>query len=78
MDATLLNNSAPEEAYKKFDILGDKHIEVLRKLTKQVQEARANNDEETVKRIVYEYDDAVNRSVPNAIENAFLTLQKSR
>ena len=61
MDATLLKNTAPEEAYKKFDILGDKHIDVLRKLTKQVQEARANSDEEAVKRLVFEFDESVNR-----------------
>jgi tetratricopeptide repeat protein 30 len=69
LDATLLKNSAPEEAYKKFDILGDKHIELLRKLTKQVQEARADHQEETVKRLVYEYDDAVNRQDYCAIRN---------
>ncbi|KAJ3272595.1 Tetratricopeptide repeat protein 30A [Terramyces sp. JEL0728] len=64
LDATLLKNSAPEEAYKKFDELADKHIDVLRKLTKQVQEARSNNDEESVKHVVLEYDEAVNRYIP--------------
>lgn len=61
MDATLVRNSAPEEAYKKFDDLGEKHIDVLRKLTKQVQEARTVHDEEGLKQLVFEYDDAVNR-----------------
>ncbi|KAJ3314377.1 Tetratricopeptide repeat protein 30A [Boothiomyces sp. JEL0838] len=69
LDATLLKNSAPEEAYKKFDELADKHIDVLRKLTKQVQEARSNHDEETVKRVVLEYDEAVNSY--NMVEKIF-------
>jgi tetratricopeptide repeat protein 30 len=64
LDATLLKYSAPEEAYAKFDELGDKHIDVLRKLTKQVQEARSNHDEETIKQAVTEYEEAVNRYIP--------------
>ncbi|KAJ3369056.1 Tetratricopeptide repeat protein 30A [Kappamyces sp. JEL0680] len=64
LDATLVRNSAPEEAYKKFDDLGEKHIDVLRKLTKQVQEARTVHDEEGLKQLVFEYDDAVNRYIP--------------
>ncbi|KAJ3038123.1 Tetratricopeptide repeat protein 30A [Rhizophlyctis rosea] len=64
LDATLLRQSAPEEAYKKFDDLANKHVDVLRKLTKQVQEARQNHDEEAVKRVVNEYDDAVERYIP--------------
>jgi tetratricopeptide repeat protein 30 len=64
LDATLLKYSAPNEAYKKFDDFGDKHIDVLRKLTKQVQVARSNHDEETVKKVVNEYEEAVNRYIP--------------
>ncbi|KAJ3278898.1 Tetratricopeptide repeat protein 30A, partial [Borealophlyctis nickersoniae] len=64
LEATLLRQSAPEEAYKKFDDLANMHVDQLRKLTKQVQEARQNHDEETVKRVVNEYDDAVERYIP--------------
>jgi tetratricopeptide repeat protein 30 len=64
LDATMLKYSAPEEAYKKFDDLGDKYIDLLRKLTKQVQEARSNHDEGAVKRIITEYEEAVNRYIP--------------
>jgi tetratricopeptide repeat protein 30 len=37
LEATILTQSSPEEAYRKFDILANKHIEILRKLTKQIQ-----------------------------------------
>ncbi|TPX62634.1 hypothetical protein PhCBS80983_g00262 [Powellomyces hirtus] len=64
VEASLLRQSSPEESYNKFDDLANKHADMLRKLTKQVQEARQNHDEETVKRVVNEYDDAVERYIP--------------
>ncbi|KAI8924341.1 hypothetical protein BC831DRAFT_501229 [Entophlyctis helioformis] len=51
LEATLLKHTSPEEAYKKFDDLANKHIDILRRHTKQVQEARSNHDEEAVKRV---------------------------
>ncbi|KAJ3183113.1 Tetratricopeptide repeat protein 30A [Geranomyces variabilis] len=64
VEASLLRQSSPEESYNKLDDLANKHADMLRKLTKQVQEARQNHDEETVKRVVNEYDDAVERYIP--------------
>lgn len=61
LDATLMKNASPEEAYKKFDDLANMHIDILRKLTKQVQEARVNHDEDLIKKVVVEYDEAVER-----------------
>jgi tetratricopeptide repeat protein 30 len=45
-------------------------VEVLRKLTKQVHEARQNHDEDSVKRLVNEYDDAVERYIPVLMSQA--------
>jgi len=39
-DATLMVQTAPEEAYRKFDDLSRKHIDSLRALTKNIQDAR--------------------------------------
>ncbi|KAJ3409648.1 Tetratricopeptide repeat protein 30A [Chytridiales sp. JEL 0842] len=64
LEATLLKQTAPEEAYKKFDDLANKHVDLLRKLTKQVQEARQNLDEDAVKRVVNDYDDSVEKYIP--------------
>ncbi|KAJ3193110.1 Tetratricopeptide repeat protein 30A [Irineochytrium annulatum] len=64
MEATLLRQSSAEVAYKKFDDLANKHVDTLRKLTKGVQEARQNMDEEAVKKVVNDYDDAVERYIP--------------
>lgn len=37
LDASIMVPTAPEEAYRKFDELSAKHIDQLRKLTKQIQ-----------------------------------------
>lgn len=38
-----------------------RHIESLRKLAKQLQEARQNHDDEGVKKAVNEYEEALER-----------------
>ena len=40
LDATLMVQTAPAEAYRKFDDLSKKHIDALRGLTKNIQDAR--------------------------------------
>eukprot|EP00128_Syssomonas_multiformis_P009164 Colp12_sorted_trinity150504_noHs@33263 len=64
LDAVITQQTSPEEAYRKFDDIASKYTDMLRKLSKQVQEARANHDDETVKRLVNEYDEAVERYIP--------------
>lgn len=61
IDASVQRIAAPEEAYRKYDILGDKHIEVLRKLTKQVQDAKDVGNAGELKKLVIDYDDEVDR-----------------
>ena len=61
MDALITQQTSPAEAYRKFDELGSRHIELLRKLTKTVQEARNNHDDEQVKGAVNEYEEVLER-----------------
>ncbi|KAJ1342444.1 hypothetical protein BSLG_002989 [Batrachochytrium salamandrivorans] len=70
LEATLLKQTSPEEAYKKFDDLANKHIDELRKLTKRVQEARQNHDNDTIKRVVNDYDEAVEKYIPILMSQA--------
>jgi len=37
LQATIMRSSSPEEAFRRFDDLGGRHVEVLRRLTKQIQ-----------------------------------------
>ncbi|CAG2055947.1 unnamed protein product [Timema podura] len=64
LDALITQQTSPEEAYRKFDEIASKHTETLRKLTKQVQEAKQNHDDESVKRHIVEYEDVLERYIP--------------
>lgn len=64
LDALITQQTSPEEAYRKFDDLANKHTEALRKSTKQVQEARLNHDDNAVKTAVNDYEEALERYVP--------------
>lgn len=64
LDASIMVPTAPEEAYRKFDELSAKHIDQLRKLTKQIQDARINRDNELVKNCLKKYDDELEKYIP--------------
>ncbi|KAM9360492.1 intraflagellar transport protein 70A isoform 2-T2 [Symphorus nematophorus] len=57
LDALLTCQTAPEEAFRKFDEMNGKLTEQLRKLGKQVlQDARLARDDEVQKKALQEYD----------------------
>jgi tetratricopeptide repeat protein 30 len=56
-----MQQTSPEDAYNKFDELASRHTETLRKLTKQVQEARQSHDDEMVKKAVNDYEDVLEK-----------------
>jgi len=64
LEATILTQSSPEEAYRKFDILSSKHIATLRTLTKAIQDARMAQDNNKIKDALKEYDDALEKYIP--------------
>ncbi|NXY50563.1 TT30A protein, partial [Ceuthmochares aereus] len=64
LDAIITCQTAPEEAFHKLDDLAGTLAEQLRKLMKQIQEARQNWDEEGVKKAANEYDETLDKYVP--------------
>ncbi|XP_029015021.1 tetratricopeptide repeat protein 30A isoform X2 [Betta splendens] len=56
LDALLTCQTAPEEAFRKFEEMNGKLTEPLRKLSKQVQEARLARDDEAQKKALQDYD----------------------
>ncbi|XP_040010653.1 tetratricopeptide repeat protein 30A isoform X3 [Xiphias gladius] len=56
LDALLTCQTAPEEAFRKFEEMNAKLTEQLRKLAKQVQEARMARDDEAQKKALQDYD----------------------
>ena len=53
-----------EEAYRKFDELSSKYIEKLRKLTKQIQDARLARDNEVIKNTLKVFDEELDKYIP--------------
>ncbi|XP_040209040.1 tetratricopeptide repeat protein 30A isoform X1 [Rana temporaria] len=64
LDAILVCQTSPEEAYAKLEQVAGMLTEQLRKLTKQVQEARHNRDDEAVKKAVNDYDEVLEKYIP--------------
>lgn len=64
LDAVITCQTAPEEAFIKLDGLAGMLTEQLRRLTKQVQEARHNRDDEAIKKAVNEYDETMEKYIP--------------
>jgi len=64
MGATIMVQTSPEEAYRKYDDLTNKHIDNLRKLTKAIQDARIARDNDLIKLSLQEYDEALERYIP--------------
>lgn len=61
MDAIITQQTSPDEAFQKFEIIASQLTERLRKLTKQVQDGRQTNDEESVKDAVKNYDEVIEK-----------------
>ncbi|KAL5018713.1 hypothetical protein ScPMuIL_004435 [Solemya velum] len=70
LEAVITRQTSPEEAYRKLDEMANKQTENLRKLTKQVQEARQSHDDETLKKAVNEYDEVLERYIPILMQQA--------
>ncbi|XP_036900276.1 tetratricopeptide repeat protein 30B-like [Sturnira hondurensis] len=64
LDAMITCQTAPEEAFIRLDGLAGTLTEQLRRLTKQVQEARHSRDDEAAKKAVNEYDDILEKYIP--------------
>ncbi|XP_017161659.1 intraflagellar transport protein 70A [Poecilia reticulata] len=56
LDALLTCQTAPEEAFRKFEEMNSKLTEQLRKLAKQVQDTRHTRDDEVQSKTLQDYD----------------------
>eukprot|EP00756_Hemistasia_phaeocysticola_P032202 Hpha_TRINITY_DN16397_c1_g11::TRINITY_DN16397_c1_g11_i1::g.62579::m.62579/K19683/TTC30, DYF1; tetratricopeptide repeat protein 30 len=64
LDGLITQQTSPAEAYRKFDLLSAKHVETLRRLTKQIQDAKQEQNTEGVKKALKEYDEALEEYMP--------------
>ncbi|KAG1657935.1 hypothetical protein FOA52_003014 [Chlamydomonas sp. UWO 241] len=70
LQAAIVMSSSPEEAFRRYDELGARHTEVLRRLTKQIQDARLARDNDIIKRTINEYDAALEAYIPGLMAMA--------
>merc|ERR1719343_1901117 len=77
LDALIMAQSSPEEAYRRFDELSAKHIEALRRGTKNIQDARRQRDQNSVKKYLSEFDEALAKYIPVLMgqANIFSTME---
>ena len=64
LDATIMVTTSPEEAYRKYDDLTEKHIVHLRNLTKSINDSRMARASEDMKSGLGEYDEALEAYMP--------------
>lgn len=64
LNATIMVPTAPAEAFRKFDDLTKKHIDGLRKMTKQIQDARVGRDNNAIRAALKKYDEGLEKFIP--------------
>jgi tetratricopeptide repeat protein 30 len=64
LEAAVLRGSQPDEALRRLDALAGRHTEVLRGLTKRIQDARLSRDNGAVRAAIQQYDDALDAYIP--------------
>lgn len=64
LDASLLAQTSPAEAYRRLDALTGVHVEALRRYTKAIQDSRLGGDADGVKRALKLYDEQLEKYIP--------------
>lgn len=70
LEAAVMRQKAQEESFRRFDELCSRHVDLLRRLTKQIQDARMARDNDAIKKAITEYDDALEAYVPGLMAMA--------
>eukprot|EP00056_Hartaetosiga_gracilis_P003970 m.69940 g.69940 ORF g.69940 m.69940 type:complete len:648 (-) comp11653_c0_seq1:1089-3032(-) len=64
LDALITQQTSPAEAFRMLDKMAKDHQATLRRLSKVVQDARAQSDDDAVKTAVNDYDISLDRYIP--------------
>ncbi|CAD7958369.1 unnamed protein product [Amoebophrya sp. A120] len=78
LDALILAQSAPEDAFKRFEELSGKHVDALRRGTKNIQDARRQRDQPLVKKHLAEFDDSLSKYIPVLMGQAKIYWEKEK
>ncbi|CAF0818713.1 unnamed protein product [Brachionus calyciflorus] len=64
LEAKIMQQTSPEQAYRKLEEMTLRQVERLRKLTKEVADVRKSQKEDSIKRAVQEYDENLEKYIP--------------
>lgn len=64
LEAVIMKQNSPEDALTKLDELASQHVDVLRRLTKDIQDARLARDNAAIKKAIGEYDEVLEAYIP--------------
>ncbi|KAK6105213.1 Tetratricopeptide repeat family protein [Brugia pahangi] len=70
IDALITQQTAPMDAYNKFEAISNEQINELRRLTKRMNEIRDGNDELIIQKTAKAYDDTMARYMPVLMSQA--------
>ncbi|VDK87520.1 unnamed protein product [Litomosoides sigmodontis] len=70
IDAVITQQTAPLEAYNKFEAIGNEQINELRKLTRRINEISHGNNEMIVQSAMKAYDDTMAKYMPVLMSQA--------
>mmetsp|Transcript_8897 Transcript_8897/g.15421 ORF Transcript_8897/g.15421 Transcript_8897/m.15421 type:complete len:646 (-) Transcript_8897:521-2458(-) len=70
LQATVLREKSPHEAYDQYDKLVQRHTERLRSLTTDIAAAQGKRDNEAIKRAIVQYDEALEAYLPGLMAMA--------
>jgi tetratricopeptide repeat protein 30 len=76
VDALILKQTSPEDAFNHLDDISNEYIEDLRKITKCVQEARAEHNEVLLRTSIKEYDATIEAYIPILMAQATIYWDK--
>ncbi|VDO09216.1 unnamed protein product [Rodentolepis nana] len=70
IEAVIVSQDAPEEAYQRLDKMARKYTERLHHHTKRIQEAKKGMGEDTLKEALNEYESDLDRYIPILMQQA--------
>nr|CDS27319.1 tetratricopeptide repeat protein 30A [Hymenolepis microstoma] len=70
IEAVIMSQDAPEEAYQRLDKMASRYTERLHHLTKRIKEAKKGMDKDTLKLALNEYESDLGRYIPILMQQA--------
>jgi len=70
IDALIFQNASLEDTVKRFDELGKKHLDNLKRITRMIKEAQNDKDNALLQKTLKEYDETLERYIPVLMAHA--------